>query len=43
VAVKKMVFGAEMRIQTWKWTLAADAGSDHHWQPCSQSRLHLPA
>jgi len=28
------VFGANMRIQTWKWILTADDWSDHHWH-CS--------
>jgi len=33
---KSQFFGADMRIQTWKWTLTVDARSDHHWQPCRQ-------
>jgi len=30
-----------MKIQTWKWTLTADARSYHHWQPRRQSRLNF--
>ena len=30
---------AEMRMQTWRWRVTADAWSDYHWQPqpCRQS------
>ena len=38
---KEPVICAEMRIQTWKWTLTADALSYHYWLPRRQSRLHL--
>jgi len=39
VALKRAGFGAEMRMQTWRWTVIAYARSDHHWQPqpCRQS------
>jgi len=43
VVLKKPFFGPEMRIQTWKSTLTADARSDDHWYPRMRSRLHLPS
>ena len=37
VTLNRAIFGAEMSILTWKWTLTADAQSDHHLQPGSQA------
>jgi len=42
VALRRVgLCGAEIRMQTWRWTVIANARSGHHWQPRRQLSAHV--